>query len=301
MKIIIIIAVIGFVMPMLFADTGINISKHVTYNDKVVIENAAGYVKVTGWAEDKLSVTGSYGPGIDNIEIVEDGDTIRIKTKYKQDRNGIPIDFNAPGMKGMIEIKINDNSSVDVTTVSAGIDIIKMKNDIKAESTSGEIDIKGSLAEINAKNTEGDIEISGNAKKLSVVTVSGMLRLNGDFKDVKAVTVNGKIFFEGNNSENMTFNTTTGKIEIECFNISGSNIIVESISGRVEFITRKNLSARYKLESFSGKINISANNKKLIKKSSGSYRTIEFESGTPPRSSIGIRTLSGNVDIRNLY
>jgi DUF4097 and DUF4098 domain-containing protein YvlB len=259
-----------------------------------------------------VSIKGNYGSGVDRVDIQSSANSITIKVIY---RFGWIFDGKCD-----LEIKVPEKSGLAVETVSAKITVSNINNSGNIRSVSGNIKIEGNFADLEARSTSGDIKISGKNESMDIKTTSGELQIKGSASDIDISSISGDITFEGKYlhtkvktvSGDITYNgqeinigdfhSTSGDIVIECIPLSKSDIYAETISGNIEMIVPSNLSAKLRIESFSGKIRIDG-----IKYNNDSEneddnfieisKSLKIVIGTGD-SKIFMQSLSGNLSIK---
>ena len=181
-------------------------------NGNVEIYNTAGSVTVEGWSRNEVEVVGTLGNEVEDFIFERDGDEILIKVKAKQGRSG------GRGYTSDLSIKVPSESSIDVATVSADIEVTGVYGELEATAVSGDIELEVYAADVEAETVSGDIEIQGDGKdsfaelasvsgdvsaekiagEAQLGTVSGDAALVGGLIDEVAIeTVNGDIVFGG--------------------------------------------------------------------------------------------------------
>ena len=122
----------------------------------VEISNLAGSVVVTGWNRDEVEVTGTLGRGSERLDVEAEGDRVIIKVVLPKGRN--------QNIKGSdLEVRIPEGSDLEVSTVSANIDVADVSGSLSLNTVSGNVEV------------EGDTELKGDAGDRATVltTVKG--------------------------------------------------------------------------------------------------------------------------------
>ena len=136
----------------------------------VTVELLAGSVKVIGWAENQIRVTGSLGDDVEELEISVRDDRISIEVELPHDGRRSLNDAGAD-----LEIYVPENSTVELETVSADIQVERLAGAVEVESVSGEVDIQGAMREVEVSTVSGDIMINSDAplNEAELESVSG--------------------------------------------------------------------------------------------------------------------------------
>ena len=103
-----------------------------SHGGELEVSNLAGDVEIVGWSREEVRVTGDLWEGAERLEFDTDGSTTRIEVVLpKKGRNP----------KGAsLEIRVPDSSRIDVTTVSAEIEVENIRGAQRLQSVSGDIE-----------------------------------------------------------------------------------------------------------------------------------------------------------------
>jgi DUF4097 and DUF4098 domain-containing protein YvlB len=249
------------------AKSGINETRGLSGNGKIYIDNISGSITVSGWDKNEISIKGNYRNGVDRIDIDSSSNSIRITVVHK---------FGWIFGDGRCDLDIIAplKSNLNISTVNAKIDVNGLSGQASVESVNGKMTLSGNLSSLEVRNTNGDIVIDGNNENIEVKTTSGDVEINGSGSDmdvtsisgdvkvegkflrVKIKTISGDIESEGKDMDFGDFHSTSGGIFIECIPRDKADIGAETTSGKIEMNVPKELSAKLRLESFSGRIKI---------------------------------------------
>src|SRR5210317_1904819 len=119
---------------------------------RVYISNIAGSVTVNGWSRDQVEVTGELGRNVEELIFERDGDKITIKVKVPKK--------GGRGIESYLYIQLPQGSSIDVSTVSADIEVKQVSGEQSLGTVSGDIYTESAKSDISAEAVSGDIEIS---------------------------------------------------------------------------------------------------------------------------------------------
>ncbi len=179
-------------------------------NGKVEIDNLAGSVSITGWDRDEVEITGTLGKGTERLDVQEKGDRVIIEVVLPSGRNN-RIESTE------LNIRVPRGSEVEVSTVSASIDV---------------------------SDVDGALELD---------TVSGAVRVKGEPEEVEIGTVSGRITVEAR-LERGSFDTVSGNIEARLDLTSRSRVDFDSVTGHIELTVPRGLDADFDISTFSGRI-----------------------------------------------
>ncbi len=179
-------------------------------NGKVEIDNLAGSVSVTGWDRDEVEITGTLGKGTERLDVQEKGDRVIIEVVLPSGRNN-----RIEGTE--LNIRVPRGSEVEVSTVSASIDVSDVDGPLELNSISGAVRVKGEPEEVEVDNVSGRITVDARLDR-------------GEF------------------------NTVSGHIEARLDLTSRSRVEFDTVSGHVELTVPRGLDADFDISTFSGRI-----------------------------------------------
>ena len=215
---------------------------------RVHISNIAGSVTVNGWSRDQVEVTGQLGRNVEELIFERDGDKITIKVKVpKKSGRGIESD---------LYIQIPQGSSIDVSTVSADIDVEKVMGEQSLGTVSGDIDTESAKSDVSAEAVSGDIEVNGQNKVTNTRanTVSGDVVLAGVAGVADTESVSGDVSVVDGSFERIDMNTVNGDILFRSGLQAGGKLTAETVNGSVDLEFAESVSGRFDISTFNGDI-----------------------------------------------
>lgn len=258
----------------------------------VDVSNIAGSVKVTGWSQNTVRVTGTLGRNVEELIVERKGDKVIIKVKVPK-RGGRGIDSD-------LYINVPQNSSIDVGTVSADIDVVDVSGEQGLHTVSGDVNTEHSGADISAESVSGDVEITGDHAdgEVSASSVSGnvgLYRLSGD---VEVESVSGDVAVEGGSFDRVSLETVTGELDFEGELRAGGKLTIDTVNGDVDAGFSGNISARFDIDTFNGEIRNCFGPKAEKTSKYGPGWELMFTEGSGDGRVI-ISTLNGDVTVCN--
>jgi len=220
----------------------------------VEISNIAGSIVVTGWSQDRVEVTGTLGKGTERLDVEASGGDVTIEVVLPKGDNH--------DVKGTdLVIRVPRGCELEVSTVSAGIDVSDFEGAAELESVSGNVIVAGALREAE------------------VATVSGKIRLTN-----------------GGELKNGEFASVSGSIEVDATLSSSGRFEFGTVSGNITILSAGGVDADWEIESFSGTItnDIGPEAERTSKYAPGTE--LSFTSGGGG-ARISIESLSGNIKI----
>ena len=254
----------------------------------VEVHNVAGSLRVTGWDQDQVAVTGTLGKGTERLEFTAGERRTVVR---------VVLPHNAHHVDGSdLEIKVPRGSSLEVNAVSADISVEKVAGEMDLESVSGEVRVGGEPKRFTARSVSGDVEITTSSAPGRAKSVSGAVKLNGVTGDVEAGSVSGDIVVRGDAVSRVDLETTSGDIRLDAGLAKDARVSAKTVSGTVELTLPAATAADFDVTTFSG--NITNDFGPAAKRTSeyGPGKELSFSTGAGGR--VLARSFSGNVHLR---
>ena len=214
----------------------------------VHVSNISGSVTVDGWNRDQVRVQGELGRNVEELIFERDGDKITIKVKVP--RKG------GRGIESDLYISVPQDSSLDVGTVSADIDVTGVRGYQKLEAVSGDINTEAFKSDVRAGTVSGDVLIKGRGEDTETrgTTVSGDVTLYGLSGQASAESVSGDVVVDGGSFDRAGFNTVNGDVEFDAALRDGGRLTAETVNGNVDLRFEDKISGRFDIDTFNGDI-----------------------------------------------
>jgi putative adhesin len=257
---------------------------------RVDVSNISGSVKVAGWTKNSVRVTGTLGRNVEELIVERDGDKVLIKVKVPK-RGGRGIDSD-------LRISVPQNSSIDIGTVSADIDVVDVTGEQGLHTVSGDVNAEHTGADIAAESVSGDVEVRGNHAdgEVSASSVSGDVRLIRLAGSVEVEAVSGDVAVEDGSFERAVLETVTGELFFKGTLRNGGKLAIDTVNGDVDVEFSGDVSAKFDIETFNGNINNCFGPKAAKASKYGPGWELEFTEGGG-NGRVSISTLNGDVDI----
>ncbi|HVN74811.1 MAG TPA: DUF4097 family beta strand repeat-containing protein [Thermoanaerobaculaceae bacterium] len=254
----------------------------------VEIHNVAGSVRVSGWDQAQVSVTGVLGRGTERLEFT---------TSERRAVIRVVLPHNAHHVDGSdLEIRVPQGSSLEVNTVSADVSVDKVSGEMDIESVSGGISVGGEPKRFSARSVSGDVTITAASAPGRAKSVSGDIKLAGVAGDVEAGSVSGTLSVKGDAVSRLDLETTSGDIRVDAGLAKDARVEAKTVSGTVELELPAATAADFDVTTFSG--NITNDFGPAAKRTSeyGPGRELSFSTGGGGR--VVAKSFSGNVHLR---
>jgi DUF4097 and DUF4098 domain-containing protein YvlB len=271
------------------ADQQINETVKAKADGVVTVENIAGSIEVVGWDRNEVKVEGTLFGDVEKVEI-DGGKKVRIEVKYPR---------HAKRTEGSAELVIHvpAASRVDVECISADVDVHDVTGIIDAESISGNVEVRGKCREVEAETISGSVTVDVDAAEVDVASISGNIKASGRDSDVEAESVSGNIWLEYEQFLSLEVESVSGDATVVGDLKAGGDFSFELHSGTLKLTVPGDVSADFRIETFSGGIDNGFGQKARKTSKYAPGRELEFTNGNG-EARVNIDTFSGDVLIR---
>ena len=151
----------------------------------VDISNIAGSITVTGWSRNAVEVTGTLGRNVEELIFERNKDKVTVKVKVP--RHG------GRGIDSDLHINVPQQSSINVSGVSADINVTEVMGEQRLHTVSGDVSTEAAGSDVTAESVSGDVEVDGDKSAIETraSTVSGDVTLFRISGTVSAESVSG--------------------------------------------------------------------------------------------------------------
>jgi DUF4097 and DUF4098 domain-containing protein YvlB len=243
-------ALAALALPVQAADRSFSAQKPADPSGTVEIVNVAGSIEVTGWNQPTVDVSGTIGARVERVDVTTSANRTTVRVVLPNG-NSWHNDGNAD-----LKIRVPQNSSLEVSLVSADLHVSgvggsqhlqTVSGEIRGDVGSGDLQVDTVSGDVNltahnghsaqVKTVSGDIELSGTSGAFTLNTVSGdTVATLGDLTRANLESVSGDI--------NVTAGTLAAQGQFEATTVSGDL--------KVHFATQPD--ADIDVQSFSGDI-----------------------------------------------
>lgn len=248
MKRTLVFLVSGLLSTAVLAERDVNESIDAASGGEVEIYNTAGSITVRGWSRDVVQVTGELGDEVEELVLERDDDYILVKVEIPR-RHGRDIDAE-------ITVNVPEDSAIEVSGVSADIDVAEVNGDQSLQTVSGDVEVVDVVGELEAASVSGDVDVTGTgeSRETAAATVSGDVTVTNAGGEMEAESVSGDVIIEGGAFDRVYFETVNGDLYFSGQLLSGGRIAAESVNGDVDIEFVGDVSASFDIETFNGDI-----------------------------------------------
>lgn len=286
----ILIAVLGGLLSSQAVATEVNQTLDAAEDGNVEIYNTAGNIKVIGWSQKSVKVTGSLGDDVKELVFTRDEDYVLIKVKVPH-RHHRDIDSR-------LVIHVPEDSSLEVSGVSADIDVDSVLGEQSLQTVSGDVATIAAEEDVEAASVSGDVRVAGSGKEADTqaATVSGDVTLSNLAGDAEAESVSGDVTISGGSFDRIGLESVNGDLSFRGALVDGGRLDMESVNGSVDVEFTNNVSARFDIETFNGSIKncFGPKPERTSRYSPGLELSFELGDGD---GRVSIETLNGSVRV----
>jgi DUF4097 and DUF4098 domain-containing protein YvlB len=259
----------------------------------VEIECSAGVIRVVAWDRDEIQVSTDTQRG-DVVEFEVQGSRASIDLENEGHWHG---GGSHSGSELAVKVPRGSRLEIDAST-NASVSVSGVSGRVSAEAVNGDITLQGVSGEVDAETVNGSIEVDGGAPWVRAESVNGRVLIRGASGAVEAGTVNGRLEVTGGATfDRARLEVVNGRILFEG-RLSGEALLeVESVAGDVELVLPGDVSADFRISSFSGEIDNDFGQRAERTSRWTTEKELHFVQGGGG-AKVEVHTLSGDVRLR---
>ena len=254
----------------------------------VEIENGAGAVRVIGWDQAEVMVTGTLGRGASGLSL--SGGARRTHVE-------VETEGNPHGVRSSIEVRVPAGSRVQIEAFQAEITVSGVKGGVHAETVNGGITVSGASRDVDAQSVNGAVEVRGSGGRVNAESVNGRVTVKDASGEVYASTVNGVLSVIGGTFERARLETVSGELRFEGTLAKNATLDAETVSGSVEMTLPGTISADFSISTFSGSVENELGPPARKSSKWTPEKELSFSTGTGG-AKVNVETLSGSIRLR---
>ena len=257
----------------------------------VRLSGAFSSIRVTAWASDSISLTGTLGAGSRM-----DGGPLDVAGPLK----GVKFYVEAPDEAALrsnnLELRVPRNARVWIKTGSADIDVHGVTGGLDLNIVGGSITVNAKPRELIAESMDGSVTFSGFADYAKLKTATGDIVMRAAGEDLTLTTVSGSIQATNGTGtiQRMRFESVTGPITYAGDITRGADLRFDTHSGAVELRLSPKADVEIDAASVTGSIENRWNSGRAIVGREGRGMELGTSSGTGS-ARVQVRSFKGNV------
>ena len=170
---IILLAIVGVLATTVTSAEDVERAVDASSDGNVSISNIAGSIDVIAWQRAEVSVLADLGRDVEELIVERHGDDVIVKVKVPK--------RNSRNITSDLTIHVPEDSSIEVSAVSADVTVAGVRGELRLQSVSGDMksDVFGS--DVQIETVSGDIELQGDNLEMLTETssVSGDIEASG--------------------------------------------------------------------------------------------------------------------------
>lgn len=281
-------AVVMLAAAPALAQRTVDESRPLSPTGRVEVSNVEGSVKVIGWGNAEVEITGTLGPDVEKLEITGDESVLRIEVKAPKHPEWLETD---------LVLRVPVGAGIQVETVSATIEVEGLTGSVNLESVSGWVKTAGRPAELSIETVSGDLTVAESAPRTDLASVSGSITVELATGRLEAESVSGAIRVENGSLEGASFETVSGNISYAGDIVGRGSYEIESMSGGVTLLVPPSVSAEFDISTFSGSIDNDIGPKARETSKYTPEKELSFSTGSGG-ARVSIESFSGSIKIK---
>lgn len=269
------------------AQESVDRSVPATPDGTVTIKNVAGSITVEGWAEAKLTVTGTLGQGTEKLDVTSEGRRTTVE---------VVLPRHARHVEGSeLVIRVPRGSRVEIEAVSADVEVTDVVGALELHAISGDITARGAAREVTAQTVSGMIAIAAATPRIAAESVSGDITVEGARGEMEISTVSGDVSLKAAAAiDNLRFSSVSGGLKFDGVLSDKATLKAESHSGDITLALGGKPAGDFSITTFSGDIEnaFGPRGKRSSRYAPG--RELEFTLGDAA-TRVDVTTFSGDV------
>ena len=260
---------------------------------RVDIEIISGSIEITGWDRSEVRIRTDHGD-VDALDISSDVDRVAVRGR----RAGIGLlKFRFQGGETDLRIDVPKGSDIKAKTINGPIEARDVEGSISFHAANGKIEVRGAPREASLETMNSDIDFRGEGSRVDARTLNGRIDLRGVSGEVVAHAISGSIHVRGDVVERAELRSLSGSVDLEAALAPGARVNCKSYSGDISLVVPKITSAKFDVQTFSGRIRNELGPRSVSSWRGGPGQRLDFEAGDGD-GSVTIDTFSGKVRIR---
>ncbi len=193
----------------------------------VRVSNVAGTVNVSGWDRPEVEVKARLSGNVERVDVLSDKGRTTIRVVVPRN--------TMDGRRRSSSIRVPAGSDLDISAVSADVDVSKVTGPQRLTTVSGEIHSEFAK-DFEGKTVSGDMRIRGNGQvgDLRLSSVSGDIVLERGAGELGATSVSGDLILEVGSTSSARLRTTSGNVTLRgSMSRRDGSVEADTISGDV--------------------------------------------------------------------
>lgn len=231
--------------PALAADRKINENAPLDAGGSLVVSTVAGTLELRTWARNQVEVTGTVEEGVEKVEVVATGGSVRVEVKVRK---------LAHHAAAFLVVHAPVDCDVELQTVSSEVKVDGTLARLRLHTVSGDVKVAGKASELKVATVSGDVQVQTPARRVEIETVSGDIEVQAATAEMEAQTVSGDVKAQAQQLDRMAMTTVSGEVTVEALLGTPGPHRIATQSGDVHVVVPKVQKLNVAASTFSGSI-----------------------------------------------
>ena len=284
-------ALAALALPAQAATRSFSAQKPANPSGTVEIVDVAGSIEVIGWNQPTVDVSGTIGANVERVDVTSDANRTTVRVVLPNGNN-----WHGDG-DANLKIHVPQNSSLDVSLVSADLKVNGVGGNHHLQTVSGAIQGEVGGGDLQVNSVSGDVRLSAHdARSAHIQSVSGDITLSGASGDLTLSTVSGDANATLGDLARVHLESVSGDISVTANALTAQGWLeATTVSGDLRLHLAAMPDADIDVQSFSGDIS-NCFGPKPVEEKYGPGSRLNFRSGKGG-GRVHVESKSGDVDL----
>jgi DUF4097 and DUF4098 domain-containing protein YvlB len=222
---------------------------------ELVVNNVAGSVRITGDEGSEVHVTGTLGENVERLDVETQGNDVVVRVVIRDNERNRGRSRDGDNDTDLL-ISAPRTMALEVSTVSASVDVREMRGEQRLATVSGDISTDAYGDALRVETVSGDVDVDSRegVMRARVSSVSGDLSLRGPAGDVLAESVSGDVEIAATTVGRAELRNVSGDLRLSAELAPDARLDATSTSGDIELELLGGGAGEYRLSTFSGDV-----------------------------------------------
>ena len=253
--------------------------------------NMTGSVRIQGWDQDSMQITGTASWSGDGEFVVSPG---------KQGAKASLWGSTEKSARGELVVRVPRRSQLWVKTQDASVSINDFEGGLDVITISGTVDIVGRPRELYVESMGGNVNLSVSTRSARVKTGSGAVTVRGAIDDATVTTVSGAIQLMDSRIRQGRLESIEGRVVYSGDFAAPGKMEFINHAGSTELQLGPKATGEFSISTFEGHFRDEYGLRLRHGEGKMKGREFGFTLGGMPDNEVSIRTFKGPVVIRKL-
>lgn len=269
-----------------------------------------GRLKVEGWDQNKVRVTGRLDADTKQFIFDVDKNSTTIAVRLPEGisgswwhNDGSNLVVRVPKHSQLNISGVSTDTTVDgidggvvAGSVSGDLQVDSVKHRVRLESVSGDVHLRHATGRTTVKTVSGDVSVYDSKGSLKLHSVSGDVIGHKVSDEMDLQSISGDIDMEDVHYKHISASSVSGDVDISGQMEPAAGLHVDNVSGSIHLVFHGKLDARFDLNAGSGDIRNSLSSDKPTRSRYSRDETLQFIAGDG-KGDVTATTRSGGITL----